>query len=163
MLEGPSQLVVGQFIPFQNSPSQGVVKRIIQIANTPPDRDAEGSDDLDGEEVEVGLNYSGHNFSTSPSQPAAKIFQSQLVPIPPRNFQPVLPIIPHHSPSRSLVPTIRPSPITQPRNSPIFTYQKTPTCGQLQYTKRRPISFAISCCQHVSAKGTMAYPGYRRG
>ncbi|MBW0502348.1 hypothetical protein O181_042063 [Austropuccinia psidii MF-1] len=36
--------------------TEGVVKRIRRIANLPPDWDAEGSDELDGEEVELVNN-----------------------------------------------------------------------------------------------------------
>ncbi|MBW0463802.1 hypothetical protein O181_003517 [Austropuccinia psidii MF-1] len=91
--------------------TEGVVKRIRQIDNYPPNPDAEGSDELDCEEVEVVLNSAGHHYSTSPSQPAAKIFQSQLVPSTPRNFQLVLSTItstiPTHSSSPALIPTMR--------------------------------------------------------
>ncbi|MBW0479864.1 hypothetical protein O181_019579 [Austropuccinia psidii MF-1] len=120
-------------VPISRITTEGVVKRIRQIANPPPNLDAEGSDELDGEEVEVVLKSAGHHSSTSPSQSAAKRFQSQLVPSTPRNFQPVFSTIPStillHSPSPStsspaLVPTMRPSPIPQPRNSPMVTSQK---------------------------------------
>ncbi|MBW0490783.1 hypothetical protein O181_030498 [Austropuccinia psidii MF-1] len=43
-------------VPISRINTEGVVKRIRQIANSPPDPDAEGSDELDGEEVEVVLN-----------------------------------------------------------------------------------------------------------
>ncbi|MBW0557679.1 hypothetical protein O181_097394 [Austropuccinia psidii MF-1] len=55
-----------------------VVKRIRQIVNSPPDPDAEGSDELDVEEAEVV-----HKSSTSPSHPPAKIFQSHIIPSTP--------------------------------------------------------------------------------
>ncbi|MBW0484314.1 hypothetical protein O181_024029 [Austropuccinia psidii MF-1] len=93
-----------------------------------PYADAEGSDELDSEEVEVVLNSDGNCSSTSPSQQAAKILQSQLLPSTPRNFQPVLSTIPPHSPSPStsgaaFVAIMRPSPIPTPRNSPMITSQ----------------------------------------
>ncbi|MBW0508834.1 hypothetical protein O181_048549 [Austropuccinia psidii MF-1] len=91
--------------------------------------DAEGSDDLDGEEVVVVPNSAGHPSNTSPSQPPAKRFQSQIIPSTPRNFQPTLAAIPPASPHSShtrpaLNPELRPSPIQQPRNSPIVTSQQ---------------------------------------
>ncbi|MBW0573540.1 hypothetical protein O181_113255 [Austropuccinia psidii MF-1] len=79
------------------------------------------------------LKYTKHHFSTSPSQPSAKIFQNQLVPSTPRNFQPVLSTIqstiPPHSPSPfttrpALVPTMRQLPLPQPRISPRVTSQQ---------------------------------------
>ncbi|MBW0567582.1 hypothetical protein O181_107297 [Austropuccinia psidii MF-1] len=91
----------------------------------PPDPDAEGSDELDGEEVEVVPNSSGHPSNTSPSQPPAKRFQSQIIPSTPRSFQPTFatihtsnpPASPHSSHTRpALNPAVRPSPIQQPRN-----------------------------------------------
>ncbi|MBW0500397.1 hypothetical protein O181_040112 [Austropuccinia psidii MF-1] len=74
--------------------TEGVVKRIRRISNSPPDPDAEGSDELDGEEAEVVNNPVGHQYSTTPSQPPAKRFQSRLIPSTPRNFQPTLATIP---------------------------------------------------------------------
>ncbi|MBW0471134.1 hypothetical protein O181_010849 [Austropuccinia psidii MF-1] len=80
-------------------------------------------------EVEVVLNSAGHQFSTPPSQPAAKILKSQVVSSTPRNFQPVLSTIPPPLPSPStarpaLSLTVRPSPITQLRNLPMVTSQQ---------------------------------------
>ncbi|MBW0534391.1 hypothetical protein O181_074106, partial [Austropuccinia psidii MF-1] len=96
---------------------------------TPPDPDAEGSDELDGEEFRVVPNSAGHPPNTSPSQPPAKRFQSHIIPSTPRNFQPtlaaVLPALPSSSHTRpSLNPAVRPSPIQQPRHSPIVTSQQ---------------------------------------
>ncbi|MBW0470902.1 hypothetical protein O181_010617 [Austropuccinia psidii MF-1] len=77
--------------------------------------------------------FSAHQSSPSPSQPATKRFQSKVIPSTPGNFQPVLstipPSIPPPSPSAStarpaLVSTVRPSPIPQPRNSPMVTSQQ---------------------------------------
>ncbi|MBW0535991.1 hypothetical protein O181_075706 [Austropuccinia psidii MF-1] len=93
----------------------------------------EGSDELDDEEVEVVINFDGHQSSTSPLQAAAKSFKIQEIPVPPRNFKPVLSTIPSSipppSPSPStarhaLAPTMRPSPIPQPRNYPMITSQQ---------------------------------------
>ncbi|MBW0483571.1 hypothetical protein O181_023286 [Austropuccinia psidii MF-1] len=63
--------------------TEGVVKRRRTIADSPPDTDAEGSDELDGEEVEVVNNPVCRQSSTSPSQPPAKRFQSRLIPSTP--------------------------------------------------------------------------------
>ncbi|MBW0491684.1 hypothetical protein O181_031399 [Austropuccinia psidii MF-1] len=99
----------------------------------PPDPDAEGSDELDGEEAEVVPNSLGHPSNTSPSQPPSKRFQSQIIPSTPRDFRPTLatvptsipPASPHSSHTRpALNPAVRPSPIQQPRNSPIVTSQQ---------------------------------------
>ncbi|MBW0577206.1 hypothetical protein O181_116921 [Austropuccinia psidii MF-1] len=106
-----------------------MVKKVRKIANSPPDLDAEGSDALDGEEVEVVPNSAGHTSNDSPAQPPAKRFQSQIIPSTPRNFQPTLTTIPPASPNSShtrpaLNPEVRTSPIQQPRNSPIVTSQQ---------------------------------------
>ncbi|MBW0549437.1 hypothetical protein O181_089152 [Austropuccinia psidii MF-1] len=108
MLEGPSSLVVGKFIPAQRSPLQGSIAKVVP-------------------------HSIGHQSSTSPSQPASRIFQSHIIPSTPRDFHPVIskilssipPPSPNPSTARpSLVSPVRPSPIPQPRNSPIITYQK---------------------------------------
>ncbi|MBW0591793.1 hypothetical protein O181_131508 [Austropuccinia psidii MF-1] len=112
-------------VPISRINTEGIVKRIRQIANSPPDPDAEGSDELDGEEVEVIPHYTGHPSNSSPSHPPTKIFQSQVIPSTPRNFQPTLatittsiyPASPHSSHTRpALNPEVRPSPIQQYRN-----------------------------------------------
>ncbi|MBW0568930.1 hypothetical protein O181_108645 [Austropuccinia psidii MF-1] len=112
-------------VPISRINTEGIVKQIRQISDSPPDPDAEGSDELDGEEVEVVPNYAGHPSNTSPS----KRFQSQIIPSTPRNFQSTLAAIPPASPYSShtrpaLNPAVRPSPIQQPRNSPIVTSQQ---------------------------------------
>ncbi|MBW0476692.1 hypothetical protein O181_016407 [Austropuccinia psidii MF-1] len=115
-------------VPISRINDEGVVKRIRRIANSLPDPDAEGSDEFDGEKVEVVNNPVGHQSSTSPSQPPAKILQSSLIPSTPRNFQPTLATIPPASPSSSqtrtsIIPAVRPSLIQQSRASPIVTSQ----------------------------------------
>ncbi|MBW0495466.1 hypothetical protein O181_035181 [Austropuccinia psidii MF-1] len=114
--------------PISRINTEGIVKRIRQIANSPPDPDAEGSDELYGEVVEGIPHSSGHLSKSSPSQPPDKRFQSQVIPSTPRNFQPtlstiptsILPASPHSSHTRpALNPAVRPSPIQQSRNSPI--------------------------------------------
>ncbi|MBW0569543.1 hypothetical protein O181_109258 [Austropuccinia psidii MF-1] len=97
--------------------------------NSPPDPDAEGSNKLDSEEVEVVPNSAGRPTNTSPSQPPSKRFQIQLIPSTPRTSQPTLVTIPPASPNSShtrpaLNPAVRPSPIQHPRNSPIVTSQQ---------------------------------------
>ncbi|MBW0575016.1 hypothetical protein O181_114731 [Austropuccinia psidii MF-1] len=63
-------------VPFSGSNTEGIVKGIRQIANSPTDADDEGSDELDDEEAVVVPNSVGHPSNTSPSQPPAKTFQS---------------------------------------------------------------------------------------
>ncbi|MBW0552454.1 hypothetical protein O181_092169 [Austropuccinia psidii MF-1] len=113
--------------------TEGIVKQIRQIADSPPDPDAEGSDELDGEEVKVIPHSAGYPPNSSPSQPPSKRFQSQVIPGTPRNFQPtlatiptsILPVSPHSSHTRpALNPAVRPSPVQQSRNSPIVNSQK---------------------------------------
>ncbi|MBW0507346.1 hypothetical protein O181_047061 [Austropuccinia psidii MF-1] len=117
-------------VPICRINTEGVVKRIRKFSNSPPDPDAEVSDELDGEEVEVVHNSIFHQSNTSHSHPSAKRFQSHIIPSTPRTFQPALAtiptILPLASPSFStarpaLIPAVRPSPIPQSRNSPIVT------------------------------------------
>ncbi|MBW0502669.1 hypothetical protein O181_042384 [Austropuccinia psidii MF-1] len=74
-------------VPISRINTEGVVKKIRQIANFPSDPDAEGSHKLDVEEVEVVHNSIGHQYSTSPSHPPAKRFQSHIINSTPRTFQ----------------------------------------------------------------------------
>ncbi|MBW0552337.1 hypothetical protein O181_092052 [Austropuccinia psidii MF-1] len=89
---------------------------------------AEGSDELDGEEAEVVPNSAGHPVNSSPSQPPAKRFQSHIIHNTPRNIQPTLSTIPTSippdSPNPSLNQELRPSPNPQSRNSPMVTSQQ---------------------------------------
>ncbi|MBW0583869.1 hypothetical protein O181_123584 [Austropuccinia psidii MF-1] len=107
-------------VPLSRINTEGLVKRIRQISNYPPDPDAEGSDELDGEELEVVRNSIGHQSSTSHSHPPAKRFKSHIISSTPRTFQPALATLPTSvppaSPSSSttrpaLIPALRPSPI----------------------------------------------------
>ncbi|MBW0565020.1 hypothetical protein O181_104735 [Austropuccinia psidii MF-1] len=120
-------------VPISRINTEGVVKRIKRIADSPTDPDAEGSNGLDGEEVVVVPHSVCHPSSTSSSQPLSDRFQSQVIPSTPRTFQAVLAYIsttlPPDSPSPcharpSLSQAVRPSPIKQPRNSPITTSQQ---------------------------------------
>ncbi|MBW0563220.1 hypothetical protein O181_102935 [Austropuccinia psidii MF-1] len=109
------------------------VARRINFVGPIPVGDAEGSDELDGEEVIVVSHSVDHESSNSSSQPLANIFQSQVIPSTPRTFQPVLASIPTSLPPASPSPSharpslnqaVRPSPNQQPRNSPITTSQQ---------------------------------------
>ncbi|MBW0462887.1 hypothetical protein O181_002602 [Austropuccinia psidii MF-1] len=130
---GGRKIYSSSAVPISRINTEGVVKRIRKIANSPPDPDAEGSDEWDGDEVEVVNNPFCHQSSTSPSQPPAKRFQSCLIPSTPRNFQPTLAIIPTSlppaSPSSShtspvMIPAVRPTLIQQSITSPIVTSQQ---------------------------------------
>ncbi|MBW0569076.1 hypothetical protein O181_108791 [Austropuccinia psidii MF-1] len=119
--------------PISRINTEGIVKRIRQIADSPPDPDAEGGDELDSEEVEVIPHSAGHPFNSSPSQPPSKRFQSKVILSTPRNFHPTLatiltsipPASPHSFHTRpALNPEVRPSPIQQSRNSPIVSSQQ---------------------------------------
>ncbi|MBW0566482.1 hypothetical protein O181_106197 [Austropuccinia psidii MF-1] len=109
--------------------NEGVVKLIRRISNFPPNPDAEGSDELDGEEVEVVPPSSGHPVNSSPYHPPAKRLQCHIIHNTPRNFQPTLATIPPTSTNPShtwtaLNQAVRLSPIPQTRNSPMVTYQQ---------------------------------------
>ncbi|MBW0593877.1 hypothetical protein O181_133592 [Austropuccinia psidii MF-1] len=120
-------------VPISRTNTDGVVKvvkKIRRISDSPSDPDAEWSDELDGEEVEVVPHSVGHPSSNSSAQPIANRFQSQVIPNTPRTFQPMLAsiptTIPPPSPSTSharpaLNPEVRPSPVQQSRSSPIAT------------------------------------------
>ncbi|MBW0548925.1 hypothetical protein O181_088640 [Austropuccinia psidii MF-1] len=119
--------------PISRTNTEGVVQIIRQIADSLPYPDAEGSHELDGEEVEVIPHSAGHPSKSSPSQPPAKRFQSQVILSTPRQFQPTLATIPtsipppspHSSHTRpALNPAVRPSPIQQSRKSPIVNSQQ---------------------------------------
>ncbi|MBW0527367.1 hypothetical protein O181_067082 [Austropuccinia psidii MF-1] len=110
-------------VPISRTNTEGIVKRIRQIADSPPDPDAEGSDELDGEEVEVVANSTGHPSNTSPSQPPSKISQSQVIPSTPRTFHPTLATIPASISVSSLDcshtrPALNPAGRPSPSNSP---------------------------------------------
>ncbi|MBW0470434.1 hypothetical protein O181_010149 [Austropuccinia psidii MF-1] len=116
-------------VPIPRINIQGVVKRLRKIVDSPTNPNAEGSDELDGEEVEVVPNSVSQQSSTSNSQPASRQFQIQVIPSTPRNFQPVFSTIHPPSPIPSsarpaLVSPMRQSPIPQPRKSQMVTSQK---------------------------------------
>ncbi|MBW0508734.1 hypothetical protein O181_048449 [Austropuccinia psidii MF-1] len=114
-------------VPISRINNEGVVKPIRKIANSPPNPDAEGSDELDGEEVEVIPISAGHPVNSSPSHPPAKRLQSHIIHSTPRNFQPTLATIPTSIPPSYTRPALNqavtPSPIPQTRSSPMGTSQ----------------------------------------
>ncbi|MBW0573842.1 hypothetical protein O181_113557 [Austropuccinia psidii MF-1] len=59
------------------------MKRLRRIADSPTNPNAEGSYELDGEEVEVAPKSIGHQSSDSPYHPASRRFQSQVIPSTP--------------------------------------------------------------------------------
>ncbi|MBW0516595.1 hypothetical protein O181_056310 [Austropuccinia psidii MF-1] len=139
-------------VPIPRINTEGVVKRIRRIADSPPDPDAEGSDDLDGEEVEVVPHSVGHQSSTSSSQPRSNRFHSHIIPSTPKPFQATLasiptslpPASPSHSHSRpALNQAVRQSPIQKPRNSPITTSQhpKPMACSSRRRDGFSPLQF----------------------
>ncbi|MBW0490864.1 hypothetical protein O181_030579 [Austropuccinia psidii MF-1] len=102
---GGRPIYPGSAVPISRINTEGVIKRIRRIAYSPPDPDAERSDELDEEEI----------------------------PSTPRNFQPTLSAIPtslpHSLPSSShtrpaINPEVRPSPIQKSRALPIVTSQQ---------------------------------------
>ncbi|MBW0577446.1 hypothetical protein O181_117161 [Austropuccinia psidii MF-1] len=120
-------------VPISRINTKGVVKRIRRIGDSLTDPDAEGSDELDGEEAVVVPHSVGHPSRNSSAQPLANRLQRQVIPSTPRTFQPGLAFIPTtippSSPSTShsrtaMNPAVRPSPSQQPRNSPITTSQQ---------------------------------------
>ncbi|MBW0531044.1 hypothetical protein O181_070759 [Austropuccinia psidii MF-1] len=119
-----------------------------RTANSTPNPDSEGSDELDGEEVEVFPHSAGHPFNSSPSHPPAKRPQSHIIHNTPRNFQSthatITTSIPPASPNPSHTrpasnQTVRPSPIPQPRNSPMVTSQQ-PQPGASTSRRREELS-----------------------
>ncbi|MBW0478996.1 hypothetical protein O181_018711 [Austropuccinia psidii MF-1] len=77
-----------------------------RIANSPTNPNAEVSDKLDGEEVEVVPNSICHQSATSTSQPSSRIFQIEVIPSAPRSVQAVLPTIKSSIPPPSPNPSI---------------------------------------------------------
>ncbi|MBW0470464.1 hypothetical protein O181_010179 [Austropuccinia psidii MF-1] len=141
-------------VPISRISTEFLVKRIRQIANSPPDPYSEGS-----EEVEVVHNSIGHQSSTSPSYPPAKIFQSHIIPSTPRTFQPTLATFPHFSSScftnffhRQACPGSRSKTIPHPpvHKFPHSHLSTTPTFFQIQQKKRGTFSFAVYCHPRVS-------------
>ncbi|MBW0577623.1 hypothetical protein O181_117338 [Austropuccinia psidii MF-1] len=76
-------------VPIAITNNEGVVKRIRQTANSSTNPNSEGSDELDGEEVELVIPMANQSSSISPSHPPAKGFPSNFIPSTPGNIQPV--------------------------------------------------------------------------
>ncbi|MBW0466827.1 hypothetical protein O181_006542 [Austropuccinia psidii MF-1] len=87
--------------PISRINTEGIVKQIRQSSDSPPDPDAEGSDEWDCEEVEVVSHSAVHPSNNSPSMPPAKRFQSHIIPSTPKISNPLLlqlllPFLLHH-------------------------------------------------------------------
>ncbi|MBW0572246.1 hypothetical protein O181_111961 [Austropuccinia psidii MF-1] len=129
----PGPIYSSSEVPVSRTNTDGVVKvvkKIRRIADSPSDPDAEGSDELDGEEVEVVPHSVGHPSRNSSAQPLANRLQSQIIPSTPRTFQAILASIPTTIPPPSSTtshsrpafnPAVRPSPVQPFRISPIIT------------------------------------------
>ncbi|MBW0542959.1 hypothetical protein O181_082674 [Austropuccinia psidii MF-1] len=102
--------------PISRINNQVVVKRIRKISDSPTDPNAEGSDEFDGEEVEVINPLVSQSSRSSPTQRPFKKFHSHIIPSTPENLQPVLSLLPssisHSSPNLS---TARPSLVSPVR------------------------------------------------
>ncbi|MBW0544298.1 hypothetical protein O181_084013, partial [Austropuccinia psidii MF-1] len=101
----------------------------LPVGGRPIYSNSEGSDELDGEDVEVVPNSGGHPVNSLPSHPPAKRLQSHIIHSTHRNFQPTIATIPPDSPNPShtrpaLNQAVRPSPVPQPRNSPMVNSQQ---------------------------------------
>ncbi|MBW0530642.1 hypothetical protein O181_070357 [Austropuccinia psidii MF-1] len=83
---GGRPLYFSSEVPISRINTEGVVKRRRIIAASPPDPDAEGSDELDGEEAEVVPHSVGHQSSSSSSQPLVNRFHSHIIPSTPRTI-----------------------------------------------------------------------------
>ncbi|MBW0575607.1 hypothetical protein O181_115322 [Austropuccinia psidii MF-1] len=77
-------------VPISTINNEGVMKQINRIADSPPDPDAEGSDEIESEEVEVVPISSGHPVNSSSSHLPAKRLQSHIIQNTPRSLQPTL-------------------------------------------------------------------------
>ncbi|MBW0532310.1 hypothetical protein O181_072025 [Austropuccinia psidii MF-1] len=157
-------------VPISRINSQGVVNIVRIVSDSPTDPNAEGSDELDGEDVEVVPNSIGHQSVLHLPTCFQKISKPSNTKYLQKN-----PTSPFHYSifySSSFTKSFHfqacagftSEAITRP-TSQEFTNGHLPnltTCGQLQKEKRRLISFTISFCPIISAKGALAYPGYQR-
>ncbi|MBW0547397.1 hypothetical protein O181_087112 [Austropuccinia psidii MF-1] len=121
------------FQNFPGSKKQVVVKIIQNVSYLTTNPDAEGSDELDGEGVELLNEYTGKFTKSSPTQLPVKNLKRKIIPSTPRKIQPFIPSIPSSIPSPSQNPStatpslaspISPPPIPHPRTSPMIAYQK---------------------------------------
>ncbi|MBW0556131.1 hypothetical protein O181_095846 [Austropuccinia psidii MF-1] len=93
-------------VPISTINNKGVVKRMKRIFDSPTNPDAEGSDYLDGEEVELMNKFIFQLSRSSPTQPPAKMYHIQVVTRAARNFKPVFSTLP------SSIPPPSPNPST---------------------------------------------------
>ncbi|MBW0520364.1 hypothetical protein O181_060079 [Austropuccinia psidii MF-1] len=135
-----------------------------RIAESPTDPNSEGSDEWDGEEVEVVPNSISHQSSTSPSQPASRRFQIQVIPGTPEiSTQSFLPFHIEFLPLPGL-PWFHQwghCPFQSP-GTLLWSPPKTKNYCKLHQNKRGSISFSVSCQPSISAKRMLASPGYHR-
>ncbi|MBW0495513.1 hypothetical protein O181_035228 [Austropuccinia psidii MF-1] len=87
---GGRPIYSGSEVPISKMNNEGVMKQVRRIANSPPDLDAEGSDEIDSEEVDVVPISSGHPVNYSPSHPPAKRLQSHIIHNTPTSLQHIL-------------------------------------------------------------------------
>ncbi|MBW0590823.1 hypothetical protein O181_130538 [Austropuccinia psidii MF-1] len=78
-------------VPISGINTGGIVKRIRQISDSPPDPDSEGSDESNGEEVEVIPHSAGQPSNSSPSSLLPGDFKVKSYPVPPELSNPPLP------------------------------------------------------------------------
>ncbi|MBW0491544.1 hypothetical protein O181_031259 [Austropuccinia psidii MF-1] len=129
-------------VPISRTNTEGVVKvvkRVRRIVDSPTDPDAEGSDEFDGEEVQVVP----HSISKPSNSQSSSTFQPILASVP-TTLPPPSPSTSHARPS--LNPAVRPSPVQKSRNSPITTsHQLQPVASS---SRRRdglsPLAFPAS-------------------
>ncbi|MBW0484942.1 hypothetical protein O181_024657 [Austropuccinia psidii MF-1] len=134
ILEGQFLLVVGQSTPVQRTQFPGLTRK------------------LDGEEVQIVNPSVGQPPSSSPNQNTAHNFPNQAMNSTPRNFQPVLSIIPSSAPRPSyghstarppLASPMRPSPIAQSKPSTVHHSQQLQPVASTSRTRevRSPLPF----------------------
>ncbi|MBW0501072.1 hypothetical protein O181_040787 [Austropuccinia psidii MF-1] len=141
-------------VPISRINSQGVVTRIRKISDFPTNPDGEGSDELNGEEVEVFDQKFGQFPHYSPYNPPSQTFHTQVIPSIPRNCQPRLATFPssvhQSSPNQStsrtpvLASPMRLSPITQSRHtqiSPHNIFQPVARTSSPSGVERSPLPY----------------------
>ncbi|MBW0468755.1 hypothetical protein O181_008470 [Austropuccinia psidii MF-1] len=88
-------------VPISRTNNEGVVKRIRKLTDSQTNTNSKDSDELDGEEVQVVLPMAYQSSSISPSNLPSKKFQNQVIPITPRDFQPLFSTAPYSLPHSS--------------------------------------------------------------
>ncbi|MBW0482577.1 hypothetical protein O181_022292 [Austropuccinia psidii MF-1] len=113
-------------VPISRMNTEGVVQKIRRIANSPPDPDAEGRDELDGEEIPKS-----HYFQHSQNLPTNFFYLS--------NFS---------STTRpALILAVRQTPIPQSRNYPIATSQQLQPVASSSRQGEEPFPFPFPAAQ----------------